>query len=137
MRPSKSDEGLNFHLRMMVHTMTEAPTDAAMTTRTVIAACDMPEEDEVDVELVCVGVGIALLVRYKIDWAGGTAAELLALADVPGVLDGWLDVEESEEEVDEEDEVVLDSDGKSPPTTEPNRPPPVVEGLYEIISSVI
>jgi len=65
MRPSKSEEGLNFHLRMMVHPITAAPTDAAMTMRTVIAVADMPEEDEG--ELVCVGVGVLLEVRYTTD----------------------------------------------------------------------
>jgi len=65
MRPSKSEDGLNFHLRMMVHAMTAAPTDAAMTMRTVTAACGMLAEDEV--EPVCVGVGALLLVRYTMD----------------------------------------------------------------------
>lgn len=64
-RPSKSEEGLNFHLRMMVHTIIAAPTDAPMTIRTVIAALDMPEE--VEDELVCVAVGVLLVVRYKMD----------------------------------------------------------------------
>jgi len=113
---------------MMVHTMTEAPTDAAMTTRAVIAACDMPEEDEVDVvELDCVGVGVVLLVRNKMDWDGGAAAELLASAVVPGVLDEWLEVED--EEVESVDAVVLDPVGRSPLTTEPNKPPLVEEVL--------
>lgn len=76
MRLPKSDEGLNFHLRMMVHTMTEAPIDTAMMMRTVTAACEMPEEDEV--ELVCVGDGALLLVRYKMDWAGVVAGVLPA-----------------------------------------------------------
>ena len=64
-RPSKSEEGLNFHLRMTVHTIIAAPTDAPMTIRTVIAALDMPEE--VEDELVCVAVGVLLVVRYKMD----------------------------------------------------------------------
>lgn len=38
-----------------------APTDAAMTIKIVMAAWDMPEDDEV--ELVCVGDGATLLVR--------------------------------------------------------------------------
>lgn len=67
MRPSKSDEGLNFHLRMMVHTMTAAPTEAAMTITTVIAACDMPEESVFESELVCVGAGVWLVVKYRTD----------------------------------------------------------------------
>jgi hypothetical protein len=50
---------------MMVHPITAAPTDAAMTMRTVIAVADMPEEDEG--ELVCVGVGVLLEVRYTTD----------------------------------------------------------------------
>jgi len=81
MRPSKSEEGLNFHLRMIVHTIIAAPTDAAMTMRTVIAAFDMPEEDEV--ELVCVAVGALLLVvKYKMDWVGVDTSVSLAWADV-------------------------------------------------------
>ena len=67
---------MNFHLRMMVHPITAAPTDAAMTMRTVIAACDMPEE--VEDELVCVGVGVLPEVRYKMDSVGVAPGVLLA-----------------------------------------------------------
>ena len=60
--------------------MTEAPTVAAMTIRTVMAVCDMPDEEE-SVELVCVGVGALLVVRYRMDWDGGSADTSLAWAD--------------------------------------------------------
>ena len=51
------------------------------------------------------------------------------------MLDEWLDVEDVV--VATADEVVLDPVDRIPPTTELNTPlPPVVEGLYEIISSV-
>jgi len=46
--------------------MTAAPTEAAMTMTTVIAACDMLEE-EPESELVSVGVGVWLIVKYRID----------------------------------------------------------------------
>lgn len=44
MRLSKSDEGLNFHLRMMVKPIAMAPTQEAMTMMTVSAALGMEEE---------------------------------------------------------------------------------------------
>ena len=47
-----------------------------MTMRTVIAACDMPEE--VEDELVCVGVGVLPEVRYKMDSVGVAPGVLLA-----------------------------------------------------------
>lgn len=68
MRPSKSDEGLNFHLRIKVHAMTEAPMQAARTIRTVTAVCGRAEE--YSVVLLCVGVGALLepvVVRYTTD----------------------------------------------------------------------
>jgi len=61
-------------LRMMVHPITAAPTDAAMTMRAVIAVGDMPES--VEAVLVCVGVGVLPEVRYKMDWVGVVAAVL-------------------------------------------------------------
>ena len=48
MRLSKSDDGLNFHLRMTVQPIAMAPTQEAMTMMTVSAALGMEEEaDEV------------------------------------------------------------------------------------------
>jgi hypothetical protein len=106
----------------MVHPITAAPTDAAMTMRTVIAVADMPEEDEG--ELVCVGVGVLLEVRYTTDWVPVAAGVLVAWADVSGVLDEWLDVEDAV--LDTADDVVVD---RSPPTTELNKS--LVEGLAD------
>ena len=44
MRLSKSDDGLNFHLRMTVQPMAIAPTHEAMTMMTVSAALGIEEE---------------------------------------------------------------------------------------------
>jgi hypothetical protein len=54
-----------------------------------------------------------------------------------GVPDEWLEVEEDVIEDEVEAEFVVERDvGRRPPTMLPNRPPPVDEGLYKIITSV-
>jgi len=57
----------------MVHAMTEAPTQAARTMRTVTAVCGRAAE--VSVVSLCVGEGALLrpVVRYTMDLEGLTA----------------------------------------------------------------
>jgi hypothetical protein len=111
----------------MVHAMTAAPTDAAMTMRIVTAACGMPAEDEVE---LCVGVGALLLVRYKMDWVGVVGGVSLVWGEVWGVLDEELDVEDKV--LEGVDDAELDWEGWSPLKIELNRPPPPeVEGLAD------
>ena len=69
MRSSKLDEGLNFHLRMMVQPMAIAPTQDAMTMITVSAALgnevEAPDIAAAESSPVLVGTAAGLVTVWK------------------------------------------------------------------------
>lgn len=104
MRSSKLDEGLNFHLRMTVQPIATAPTQDAMTIRTVRPALDDSEvaaPDTVCAEPVSVGRADVTVWVMKLFECVGSPSLLSALSVLPsdplagccwvsGVSVGWV-----------------------------------------------
>ena len=71
MRSSKLDEGLNFHLRMIVQPMKTAATEPAMTAITVIAVLPADEAAPVTTGVVDVLSGAAVTIPITVERLGG------------------------------------------------------------------